>query len=61
VEKNCREILGELTDLGILELSKTSSPQSAERPLAGRQVTIDGAAFEKYFLFCTFNSMAPSL
>jgi CRP-like cAMP-binding protein len=61
LEKNCMEIIGELANRGIAELSKTSTEQPGERPLAGRLVTIDNAAFEKHFLFSAFGPMAPSL
>jgi len=61
VEKKSMEIIGELKDLGIMGLSKTSASQTSERLLKGCQVAIDVAAFEKYFLFYTFNSMVRSL
>lgn len=60
-EKKCLEIVGELKDLGILEVSPPPGKQTGERPLTGCQVTVCGAAFEKYYLFCTFNSLAPVL
>jgi|GEM_PF-2418181 cAMP-binding proteins - catabolite gene activator and regulatory subunit of cAMP-dependent protein kinases len=65
VDKNCMEIVGELKDLGIMGVSKPPglqpNEQPKDQPLAGCQVTIDSDVFEKYYLFCTFNSMVPVL
>jgi CRP-like cAMP-binding protein len=57
------EAVNELRDLGIVTVARTGGKAAADKDnsLSGYQFFVDPAAFEKYFLYCSYKDMVTIL
>jgi CRP-like cAMP-binding protein len=57
-QKTALEAVNELKALGVISMAKgAGQPADKDSPLYGFQFFVDPAAFEKYFLYCSFKDM----